>query len=185
MKTCPQGHRYQDSENACPYCPPKGDSAQGEKTVIIESTEKLVTAGKPGGKPASGEKPAPRDGSGRETVIMNMQGKAVDKSETRRLVGWIITYTWNPAGDFYGIREGKTRIGSGAANDILIADSMVSSEHAQILYRDGNTRIKDAFSTNGTFVNGTDAGDESVVLKHGDKIILGRTEFLVCLVPEA
>ncbi len=48
----------------------------------------------------------------------------------------------------------ETRIGRDAGNDIVIADSTVSGNHAVLTYKDGVFRLRDVDSTNGTFVDG-------------------------------
>jgi len=66
--------------------------------------------------------------------------------------------------------------------DISIPDAKVSRIHAEIKLWDGEYVIKDLQSRNGTFINGTRA--DVAVLKSGDVIRVGPTEFQVGKEPE-
>jgi len=68
----------------------------------------------------------------------------------------------------------ETEIGKAAHNRIVLSDPTVSGTHAIVLARDGGYNIVDLGSSNGTFVNGRRLGNESHVLRHGDKIQLGQ-----------
>jgi pSer/pThr/pTyr-binding forkhead associated (FHA) protein len=65
------------------------------------------------------------------------------------------------------------RIGRGKDNDIVLTNSSVSLNHAEIhRRREGGYYLVDLASTNGVFVNGEKAGN--VTLKSGDVIELGE-----------
>ncbi len=66
--------------------------------------------------------------------------------------------------------------------DISIPDPKVSRIHAEIKPWDGDYVLKDLRSRNGTFVNGVRA--EIAILKSGDVIRIGPTEFQVGKEPE-
>src|SRR5215475_2746420 len=68
----------------------------------------------------------------------------------------------------------ETEIGKAPHNRIVLSDPTVSGAHAIVLARDGGYNIVDLGSSNGTFVNGRKLGNESQVLRHGDKIQLGQ-----------
>jgi pSer/pThr/pTyr-binding forkhead associated (FHA) protein len=68
----------------------------------------------------------------------------------------------------------ETEIGKAPHNRIVLSDPTVSGTHAIILTRDGGYNIADLGSSNGTFINGRRLGNESHVLRHGDKIQLGQ-----------
>jgi len=70
-------------------------------------------------------------------------------------------------------------IGRDAKSDIIIKDPFISSQHAQIVKKEGIYYIKDTGSKNGTFVNDNPLkiGFEWR-LNNGDKIRLGQVEFL-------
>lgn len=65
-------------------------------------------------------------------------------------------------------------IGRRSGNDLRLAGSGVSRDHAEIRRQGATYVIKDRGSRYGTFVNGDQVGAEAV-LKHGDQIRLGRS----------
>lgn len=79
-------------------------------------------------------------------------------------------------GKEFALGTRRVRIGRLAANDIALADSNVSRQHAEIVPTRDGYEIVDLGSTNGTLVN-----DERVVhrtLADGDRITLGTTELV-------
>jgi len=97
---------------------------------------------------------------------------------TRKLVGWLASYTLDEMGLDYRLFEGKNVIGSNVNCEVsVIQDKSVSGTHATILYRNNKFLIRDEFSTNGTFVNDKIVEEQAVVLKDGDVIKVGNTIF--------
>lgn len=74
------------------------------------------------------------------------------------------------------LKRGKTLIGRGETNDIVLPDSSVSSQHAWVLHENGQYRVMNMLSTNGTFVN--DAKEHEAPLVDGDRVRFGRAEFV-------
>lgn len=74
------------------------------------------------------------------------------------------------------LKSGKTTIGRGDDNDIILPDGSVSAQHAWILHEDDGYRVMNMLSTNGIFVNGSKAHDAP--LADGDRLRLGRAEFV-------
>ena len=66
-------------------------------------------------------------------------------------------------------------VGRALNNDIILEDSRVSREHAQIRYRARRFWVSDLQSTNGTFVNG-DPVQQERDLRSGDIVSLGGLE---------
>ena len=64
----------------------------------------------------------------------------------------------------------------GAQLTVLCADARISSSHARIDAQNGNFRLKDLGSKNGTFLNGARITEEP--LRDGDILELGQTFFL-------
>ena len=60
--------------------------------------------------------------------------------------------------------------------DLVVTEPSVSSRHAQVIVNAAGTTLMNLFSANGTFVNGE--AIDTVKLKPGDVIQLGRVEFL-------
>jgi hypothetical protein len=78
------------------------------------------------------------------------------------------------AGETLSLRHGFL-IGKGTHCHLVIDDGYTSTNHAQIGMDDqGNCRIYDTGSTNGTFVNGVRVNDKS--LEHGMTIRIGSTD---------
>lgn len=69
-----------------------------------------------------------------------------------------------------------TTIGRKAVNDIQIDNLAVSGSHAKVLALGNDCFLEDLESTNGTYVNGDRV--TKYVLKHGDKIMIGKHELL-------
>ena len=70
-------------------------------------------------------------------------------------------------------------IGKFSAADIPLANPYVSRQHAQILLDNGNYRISDLGSKNGTYVNGVRLTSEARVLNSGDRIELGEDQVVL------
>lgn len=108
----------------------------------------------------------------------NNNGEAIIQRENRKLVGWIVSFTIDASGADYRIYEGKNTIGAAADCEITVTgDKLVSSRHATILFRNEKFRLKDEFSTNGTYLNNKDIEDEAILLNDGDNIKIGNTVF--------
>lgn len=159
-RQCPKGHSMDPNWVNCPYCEAEEKSKQ-------RSFRKETPSSSAGRKTRVGIPPA--QGSGRETKVM---GPGVTPApvgpagggDPRRIMGVLISYTWNPSGDLYAVREGKNFIGSEKVSsdashqecDIQVPfDTKMSSEHALILCRHGRYEIIDQASTNGTFLDET------------------------------
>ena len=75
----------------------------------------------------------------------------------------------------FQISKERTSIGRNSANDVVIDDPTVSSQHCYIAIRAGHSVIHDLNSTNGTTIGGeriTEAEIES-----GQRIVIGALEF--------
>lgn len=127
------------------------------KTVLDEGP---VAPGGPGGAAASGQ---------------------------ARIVGWMVSFDHNGAGQDYVIRAGRTRIGRGRDNEVSVFyEAKASDLHCTVIWRNGQTAVKDEGSTNGTMVNGEDIGIAAVqAIKSGDTITIGGSTFQVFLLETA
>jgi hypothetical protein len=148
--------------SAMPAAPAMPGAARRPKTELDESP--LPVAG-----PAHPGAPAPMPAAAPGTA---------------RIVGWMVSFDRNGAGQDYPIRAGRTRIGRARDNEVsLFFEPKASDIHATIIWRNGNTAVKDEGSTNGTFVNGEDIGIGQVQpLASGDALTVGGSTFLVFLV---
>lgn len=186
MKVCPNGHVMDPSWDVCPYCPqPQGQAPGGyapKGGTLVEG----AGAG-PAAKGGTMIESAP-SGKGRTvaeevqgsrkkmTVIESPRGAA---GSLPRMVGWLVSFTWDPSGKDYRVREGKNVIGASANEaDILISnDSKISGKHATLIYRKGRFLLGDEHSMNGTYVNGEDISEVNLFeISDNDVITIGDTE---------
>ncbi|HSJ57424.1 MAG TPA: FHA domain-containing protein [Anaerolineae bacterium] len=84
--------------------------------------------------------------------------------------------TGSQAGTEFSLDRPVVRIGRGSASDIPIADSQASRQHAEITRSGDQYFIRDAGSTNGTFVNGQRVTGTQP-LRPGDEVRIGDTTF--------
>ena len=84
------------------------------------------------------------------------------------------------AGRRFAVGEGDLRLGRSSSNDIHIPDEELSRNHC-LFERAGDDgiRVTDLASANGTYLNGRLLGNDSVVLKVGDRLRAGATEIKV------
>jgi sigma-B regulation protein RsbU (phosphoserine phosphatase) len=71
------------------------------------------------------------------------------------------------------ISKGQFEIGRRETNDLRLAGSEVSRDHAEIAVEDNRFVLRDRSSRYGTYVNGEQVSERA--LAHGDRIRLGRT----------
>ena len=72
----------------------------------------------------------------------------------------------------YILRHETVTIGRGSENDIQLADTTVSQQHARFLVTENTLLIEDLGSTNGTYVNGQRIDKHR--LKKGDLVMIGQ-----------
>ena len=170
IKICKEnGHKYDSSEYPnCPYCPDKTVvmNTQAVKTNDTETDDKTEVMSSPSTDKTVIHKP-----------VAEESGSSPSGSIGRKLVGWLVSFTWNNEGQDYQLREGKTSLGADRKCDIVVGDSEVSGHHATILYRGEKFKIKDEFTTNGTRIDGIEI-DDQIELIDGNLITIGATEFL-------
>lgn len=79
-------------------------------------------------------------------------------------------------GDMLSLRQGRMTLGRATDCDLVVSEPSVSSRHAQVIVNASGVTLMNLFSANGTFVNGEPI--DTVKLKPGDVIQMGRVEFL-------
>lgn len=178
-KICSNGHIYDAKYEICPICP-SPELAQ-KIGATIHSNPTVSYSENPGDSTSStfvdNSNPTSGASGSKKTVIINTASEEEIKAEarkSRKIVGWLITFSWRSEGEDYRLYEGRNIISGSGKGDIIISDPAVSSPHCMILFRSGKFRIKDELSTNGTFVNGNET--EEAELKDGDIIRIGTTE---------
>jgi pSer/pThr/pTyr-binding forkhead associated (FHA) protein len=115
---------------------------------------------------------------------MKAQAASVQASVLPPLSGFLVTYSWDTAGLWFPVREGKNTYGSGKSCDgVVHQDRALSGEHFAIMCRNGEIRVRDLASTNATVVDGNEVWGETVVATHGSNIRAGDTTFVLVLIP--
>lgn len=208
FKQCPNGHYYQG--DSCPYCKNGNNAGQhntslktemyanagmnggaetSAKTVAFDNSNgnsgnsETIVAGAQ--QQSSSNNYGNRTVFGDETETYTQNGTKVDGKiyrNTRKLVGWLVTYSHDAMGCDYKIFEGRNNIGRDMDCNITINDQMMSGKHAVLLFRVVNGKnkysLKDNQSSHGTFINGEDIELDARYLEDGDVITMGETKLL-------
>jgi hypothetical protein len=206
---CEKGHFYKEELNACPYCPGNSNSETSggglsDKTQIVGGgmdtkveggggNDKTQIFGAGTGSSSGGSDKTQIFGGGNsagggrdlsKTFISGMDevddsGEVAAPRATRKITGWIISYSIDPMGVDFRVYEGKNRIGKDPSLEITVTtDNTVSANHAIILFRSGVWYLEDEMSANGTFLNGEELRPRNPVeLSDNDTIKVGNTEF--------
>ena len=193
FKRCEKGHMYKENLSECPYCP-KGSNKSNDKTEVageakLDKTEIFVDNSSKVETPKKKESVIAKNITKDETQDLNktfIQGVTEDDNaekstprSSRKLMGWIVSFSNDPMGIDYKIYEGRNFLGTSNKSDITISgDQSISGTHALILCKKGKFWLRDEMSSNGTFINETELDpNESPELKDGDNIKIGATEF--------
>jgi len=173
---CPNGHYYKREIPNCPYCPSgqsdSGGNSDFAKTQINPSNSggnnlgKTQILGDPSfgfnsntqitGAGSSGKRDLSRTFIA-EVNDTDEKGPQLNVRSSRKLTGWLVSYTIDPMGIDFKIFEGNNKIGRDQENSICITtDSTISGHHATILNKKDKFFLKDEMAANGTFVNGVE-----------------------------
>lgn len=200
FKKCPNGHYYQG--DTCPYCKPQNGritekteifigttpNFQQDPTIVSpnlqsEDNKTILINGRTNVNDRSGKEYEKNNNRVSRTVfgdsdrtVYNSESIGV-KRTTRKLVGWLVSYSLDAMGVDYKIYEGRNIIGRDNGCNITVPDPMVSSRHAVLLFRANKYSITDSQSSHGTFVNDVDIELEPHYLNDGDIIRIGQTTF--------
>jgi pSer/pThr/pTyr-binding forkhead associated (FHA) protein len=87
---------------------------------------------------------------------------------------WLVVQSGSDRGRRFALRGGRTTVGRGMDNDVVLTDIAVSRHHLTIEASAGQHILHDLGSGNGTLVNDRDE-DDAFRLSHGDKLELGNT----------
>ena len=203
FKQCSNGHYYQGM--SCPYCRTgnqTGHATSLKTEVFVGGDDDQTTTDDPyrGSRTSGGTKTTVIDGQ--ETVVGGKQKPTAGYSRTvfgdeeeevqnpnvqvglkneprygRKLVGWLVTYSFDELGVDYKLYEGRNIIGRNIDCNITINDGRMSGKHAVLLFRANKYSLTDNQSSHGTFVNDEDIDLEPRYLKDGDTIRMGNTLF--------
>jgi hypothetical protein len=103
------------------------------------------------------------------TAIIGQAGDAVP------IVGWVVPLVGPNQFQTFKLQQGATVVGTGGESHIVIGDSYMSAEHAEIICSAMGFTINDRGSTNGVWVNGNQVGSHDLV--DNDVFRLGNTDF--------
>lgn len=194
FKKCKNGHFYDKNLDKCPYPPcseqqsnsyakteVENNNSSDDKTEVIEGLGNSATVV----DRSRNVQPTIVGGNNKTEFwdsheIETEEGKEVIKENlrsSRKLVGWLVTYSIDSLGIDYKLYEGRNVIGREIDCNITVSDKTMTGKHATILFKNGKYKIKDELSSHGTFVNGKDIEDEHFLLQDGDTITMGQTEF--------
>ena len=195
---CTNGHIHKENEE-CQWCPKSGNKDTkktvnetqilggipknpptekvSDKTVIL-SDNKPVSSAKTVKKTTS-KQTVPKPSKSQDDLNRTFIKSDEKVRATRKLMGWIVTYSQDPIGEDYKIYEGRNFLGSASKCDITITgDQSISSNHALILCKKNKFWLRDEMSSNGTFLNNEELEpNESPELKDGDEFKLGYSTF--------
>ncbi len=211
FKTCPAGKHPMDATwTECPYC--RQGSAAPSPPVRTPTMYEGQSAGAPGGRgatmvegasrspvpprprpvspppgPPSGTKPeVPRAGR-HKTEFISAPGKNASPSisQGRKIVGMLLTYSWNPDGQIFPIFEGRNLIGRDQDCEVCIADDQtLSGRNSHITYRQ-NFVIGDLVSMAGTDLDEVPIEEQFHPLRNYATIRAGSTYFtFIAAVPQ-
>lgn len=94
-----------------------------------------------------------------------------------RAFAWLVVQGGPYSGKQFGLAEGRNIIGrDGTRSDFILDDEMISGQHAQVRFENGQFVIYDLASTNHTFVNNRQVQRQP--LMDNDSIRLGNTQIV-------
>ncbi len=210
VNQCPNGHFYAKTLQNCPFCSTRNDVTQtqtsnappagadgGEKTKIMGGggfsgagageTVKMSPSGHMGSRPMPDDsdrtiiqRPAPKKSEGDSSASGESTGNPPPSTSTRKLVGWLVSFSHDPFGVDYRLYEGQNKVGRDATCSVrILHDKSISSNHATILFRNGNFYVKDEMAANPSFVNKNEIKPGATEqISDGDTIDFGNTTLL-------
>ncbi len=101
------------------------------------------------------------------------------------ITGILVSFSKDPKGEFWIVRQGKNTIGSDRSNDIVLNEANISDQHAALNVRRSRKdnrlmfAVVDMCSEVGTLVNGEDIEFTTTELNMGDKLVVGGYELLL------
>ncbi|MBI3952088.1 MAG: FHA domain-containing protein [Acidobacteria bacterium] len=167
-KFCSNGHQMEDSWEICPYCPKTG--------FIPGPQDQVATRIAP--DPAISQRPTAMPPPSEPVKASTRFVPSVGVSERPAVVGCLIGLSGRDQGEGFWIRDGVNKLGRNIQCHVVLNDDSVSDDHATIRHHDGGFYLKDNDSTNGTFVNQSNAPlMEKYELKDHDTIRFGNAVY--------
>jgi Inner membrane component of T3SS, cytoplasmic domain/zinc-ribbon domain len=120
---------------------------------------KPAAAASPAGQSTKPPRPATVFGRA-EAPVAGPPSPPPAPGKDRKIVGVLVSYSWNPQGKIYAIREGRNLIGRDPECDIHVPeDETMSGQNSSIQFRQ-NFIVRDKDSMSGTDVNGVPVEDQ-------------------------
>lgn len=197
---CPNGHQYDSSiyGDKCPFCPDCNHTQVNFGAAGVGETQKTAVNNDFGGggynvgataptAPYFPDMPDVPGGGGGHTVIRSVGQPGMPNPDGgRKVIGVLVSYSHNPAGDVFKVYEGRNIVGRDHACDISFPmDDKMSGRHLLLLFREaeGIVWANDENSSNGTYINGKFAGTRTE-LHTNDIIVIGSTKLVFLAVPQ-
>lgn len=115
--------------------------------------------------------PEPVAAAPQKTVMLGIGGD----DEGFPIVGWVVPLTGPNQFQTFKLLQGQTVIGTGGGAHVVVNDTFMSTEHAQIVCTPVGFILQDGGSTNGTLVNSRRVDKHE--LFDNDVFTLGKTDF--------
>jgi Inner membrane component of T3SS, cytoplasmic domain len=106
-----------------------------------------------------------------KTIMIGIGGG----DDSMPVVGWVVPLAGPNQFQTFKLLQGSTKLGTGGESHIVIGDSFMSAEHAEIVCSASGFVLNDLGSTNGTFVNARRVSSHELV--DNDVFKLGKTDF--------
>jgi hypothetical protein len=106
-----------------------------------------------------------------KTIMLGVGGG----EDSLPVVGWVVPLAGPNQFQTFKLMQGATKLGTGGGAHVVIGDSFMSTEHAEIVCTAGGFVINDLGSTNGTYVNARRVSSQELV--DNDVFKLGKTDF--------
>jgi pSer/pThr/pTyr-binding forkhead associated (FHA) protein len=117
------------------------------------------------------EAPPPEPAS-RHTVMLGVGGNA----ESMPVVGWVVPLNGPQQFQTFKLRQGATTLGTGGKAHVVVKDTYMTAEHAEVVSSPAGFTLNDVGSTNGTYINKLRVS--TAELFDNDVFRLGKTDFV-------
>ena len=172
LTRCEKGHFYDSqTHRSCPYC---AQAAASEKTVPLVPPGQIAPTVPPVMPKQAPVQPAVED-------IGATQGYYSEVVEKSPVVGWLVSVEGSDKGTGFQLSSGRNYIGRGPDMDIVLKDDPAVSrnKHAIVTFdpMSKSTMCQAGESRELFYLNGK-AVTETVTLKKGDQLLLGKTKLV-------
>ena len=165
-RPCPNGHAMDPAWAVCPYCPSAHRDAP-ELARTIQAGPELAKTVRVVDTLVQPAPPSPTF-DGRRTELMQ-------RAPTIAGIAWLVGVEGRDRGAVHRLDGQRVILGAASTSDVVIDHPHVSSQHASLRFKDRTYLLSDLDSSNGTFVNGNQIGQQA--LTDGDRVRFGSSEW--------